>query len=298
MNFTLDQLLALEAISRTGSFAKAAKDLHRVPSAVSYLIRELEGAFGVDLFDRSRRRAELTSQGRRLLDASRAVLEEAQNLDRLAVELRGGWEPDLHVVVDGAVPMGAVNACLRRFADPGIPTCLRVDVEYQEGVVDVFEEAKADLALVLGFDWDGDEEGYVCRSFGELEFLLVASPEHPLAGVTLTPDNRAAHAELLVRDSSPRFEKRAKPSFIGSRNVVYLSDFYSKRAGLIDAAGYGWIPRHFIEDDLNSGNLEILEAETNSWTYFPQLISRESAKLGRASELFMETLLGAGPNFG
>jgi len=293
MNFTLDQLLALEAIARTGSFAKAAKDLHRVPSAVSYLVKELESAFGVEVFDRSRRKAELTSQGRKLLEASRTVLEQAQSLDRLAIELRGGWEPDLHVVVDGAVPMGAVNTCLRRFADPEVPTCLRVDVEYQEGVVDVFEDAKADLALVLGFAWDGDEEGYVCRSFGELELLLVASPEHPLCGEDLTPENRAAHAELLVRDSSPRFEKRAKPSFIGSRNVVYLSDFYSKRAALMDAAGYGWIPRHFIEDDLAEGTLEILESETNSWTYYPQLVSREGAKLGRAAELFIETLLSA-----
>ena len=290
MNFTLDQLLALEAIARTGSFAKAAKDLHRVPSAVSYLVRELESAFGVEVFDRSRRKAELTSAGRKLLEASREVLESAQALDRVAIELRGGWEPDLHVVVDGALPMGPVSRCLRRFADPDVPTCLRVDVEYQEGVVDMFEDSSADVALVLGFAGDGDDDGYDCRPLEELELLLVAAPDHPLASEEITPETRAMHAELVVRDSSPRFEKRSKPSFIGSRNVVFLSDFHSKRAALLDGAGYGWIPRHFVAEDLETDALQLLESDPNCWTYYPQVVTQEGAKLGRAAELFIETL--------
>jgi len=291
MNFTLDQLLTLESIVRTGSFAKAAKELHRVPSAVSYLVRGLESGMGLEIFDRTRRKAELTASGRQLLLAAREVLSKAQTLERVAAELRGGWEPDLHVVVDGALPMGQISKCLRRFADPKVPTCLRIDVEYQEGVVDVFEDSSADIALVLGFAGDGDDDGYDCRPLDELELVLVASPNHPLSGEALTAENRSAHAELVVRDSSPRFEKQAKPSFIGSRNVVYLSDFHSKRVALLDAAGYGWIPEHFIREDLASGQLVLLHSEPNCWSYFPQVITQEGAGLGRGGELFLETLL-------
>lgn len=290
MNFTLDQLLTLEAIARTGSFAKAAEELHRVPSAVSYLIRALESALDIEIFDRTRRKAELTSAGRRLVDASRNVLERAHALELMAIELRGGWEPDLHVVVDGALPMGPVNACLKRFADPTVPTCLRVDVEYQEGVVDSFASTNADVGLVLGFAGDGDSDGYDCIALGELELVLVASPRHPLAGETLNDENRGAHAELVVRDSSPRFAKQSKPSFIGSRNVVFLSDFYSKRAALLDGAGYGWIPEHLVRKDLSKGRLELLDSQPNCWTYYPQMITREGARLGRGAELFLETI--------
>ena len=292
MNFTLDQLLTLESIVRTGSFAKAAKELHRVPSAVSYLVRGLESSMGVDIFDRSRRKAELTPAGRQLLQAARDVLAKAQTLERVAAELKGGWEPDLHVVVDGALPMSQISKCLRRFADPKVPTCLRIDVEYQEGVIDVFEDSSADIALVLGFAGDGDDDGYDCRPLGELELVLVASPEHPLAGVPATVEARSVHAELVVRDSSPRFEKQAKPSFIGSRNVAYLSDFHSKRVALLDAAGYGWIPEHFVREDLKAGRLELLDSEPNCWSYYPQVITQEGAVLGRGGELFLETLLG------
>lgn len=296
MNFTLDQLLALEAIARTGSFAAAAAELHKVPSAVSYLISGLEASLGVEAFDRSRRKAVLTKAGQRLLDASKEVIEQARALDRVASELRDGWEPELHVVVDGALPMAPLTRCLRRFADPEVPTRLRLDVEYQEGVIDSFERGPADLALCIGFDGDGDEDGYDCIPLPEIELLLVAAPEHPLVTGVVTEETRANHAELVVRDSSPRFAERLKASFLGSRNVVYLSDFHSKRIALLDSAGYGWIPSHFIETDLKKGRLKLLDAEPNRWAYYPQAITHAGYRLGRAGQLFLE-VLGATPVF-
>lgn len=290
MNFTLDQLLALDSIARTGSFAAAAAELHKVPSAVSYAIQTLESALGLEVFDRSRRKAVLTDAGHRVLTLSREVIASARRLERVASELQDGWEPELHVIVDGALPMNAVLTSIRRFADPDIPTHLRLEVEFQEGVIDRFEDAEGDLALVLGFDGDGDADGYDCIPLEPLELLLVAGPDHPLAGTRVTNDNRTDHAELVVRDSSPRFNRRAKQSFIGSGNVVYLSDFHSKRVGLIQGAGYGWIPRHFIEADLKAGTLVQLNAEPSAWTYKPQVIIKAGTKLGRAGHIFLETI--------
>ncbi len=160
MNFTLDQLLALDAIARTGSFSAAAAELHKVPSAVSYSIQSLESALGNEVFNRSRRKAVLTDAGHRILTLSRDVISAARQLERVASELQDGWEPELHVIVDGALPMDAVLTCIRRFSDPDIPTHLRLEVEFQEGVIDRFEDAESDLALVLGFDGDGDADGY------------------------------------------------------------------------------------------------------------------------------------------
>ena len=82
MNITLDQLLALEAIVRTGSL-RAAAEMHWVPSAISYLVRGLESATGLELFDRSKRQAVLTPAGRRLLAQAQGVLEGRISLKRL-----------------------------------------------------------------------------------------------------------------------------------------------------------------------------------------------------------------------
>ena len=91
----------LEAIVETGSFAAAARVLHRVPSAVSYTVKALEEALGVPVFDRSGHRAVLTDAGRRVLEASKEVLRQARALDGLARSLVDGWEPELQVVLDG-----------------------------------------------------------------------------------------------------------------------------------------------------------------------------------------------------
>ena len=142
--------------------------------------------------------------------------------------------------------------------------------------------------MVLGFE-GGGEEGFDCQPLGPLErcWSLRRITRSQLSS---SPTTCAQHAELVVRDSSPDFELTSKPSFMGSRNIVYLSDFFSKRAALIDGAGYGWIPYHFVRDDLDAGTLTLLKAESNRWTYHPQLIVREGHELGRAGRLFVETL--------
>ena len=45
-------LEVVDAVARNGSFSAAAQELHRVPSAVSYTVRQLEEWLAVPLFDR------------------------------------------------------------------------------------------------------------------------------------------------------------------------------------------------------------------------------------------------------
>ena len=144
--------------------------------------------------------------------------------------------------------------------------------------------------MFIGFQGDGDERGYDRIALPPLELVLVASPNHPTTSGPLTEALRGRHAELVTRDSSPQYSQRTKPSFMGSRNVVFLSDFHSKRIALVAAAGYGWIPRHLVDADLDSGTLQLLDAEPNHWMYYPQLVTREGVSLGRGGQLFINAI--------
>lgn len=53
-------LEVVDAVARNGSFSAAAQELHRVPSAVSYTVRQLEEWLAVPLFVRRHRDVELT----------------------------------------------------------------------------------------------------------------------------------------------------------------------------------------------------------------------------------------------
>jgi DNA-binding transcriptional LysR family regulator len=289
---TLDQLVVLDAIARTGSFARAGKELFRVPSAISYTVKNLEQALDIPLFDRTGRTATLTPEGTRLLESARDLLARAESLERLAGQLRGGWEPELRVVVDGSLPMAPITRCLRAFASPDIPTRVRLDVEYQEGVVDRFEAERGHLMLMLGFAGDGDDQGYDATPLPPLELALVVAPTHPLAAASApTLHTVADHLEVVVRDSSPKYTRSPKRSFLGTRDVLYLSDFHSKRLALVDGTGFGWVPLHLVSEDLQEGRLQRLAVDgRSSWTYAPQLVTRKGEALGRAGQLFVQVL--------
>ena len=94
-----------------------------------------------------------------------------------------------------------------------------------------------------------------------------------------------------MRDSSSRVSKHSKGSLMGSKNVVFLSDFHSKRIALLQEAGFGWVPRHLVEEDLKTSRLVLLDAEPNSWTYRPQMLVRTGHALGMAAQLFVETMV-------
>ena len=88
-NVTLRQLRAFSAVAEAGSFAAAARRLHLTPSALSLLIKELEGAIKVRLFDRTTRSTSLSLAGSEFYPLSRKVmadlnlaLESTQDLEQ------------------------------------------------------------------------------------------------------------------------------------------------------------------------------------------------------------------------
>jgi len=290
--FTLDQLLVLDAIALTGSFAAAARQLHRVPSAVTYTVQGLEEALGVPLFDRSGHRATLTASGRHLLVEARDLLSRARQLDALATTLAEGWEAELQVVLDGAWPIEPALHALRVFGDRAIPTQIRIDVEYQDGVINRFDTDHAELMVALGLEDGGRLKGV---ALPPLEMVLVAASHHPLAAMrALTRDALMAHVDLVVKDSAPAFARTPRKSFLGTHHVIRFSDFHSKRAALRSGVGFGWLPRHLAAEDLATGALVVLDLpDGNRWTYTPQLITRRDEPPGRAAALFIELLLAA-----
>lgn len=290
LQHSLDQLLVLETVARTGSFAAAARELHRVPSAVSYTVKALEEALDLALFDRSGHTVALTAAGRAILEEATQVLGRARRLERLAASLSGGWEPELQVVVEGVYPMRPITEALRALSERRVPTRVRLDVEYQDGVPERFEADHADLMLLL--DWPGDDR-LRATPLPPLTMVLVASPRHPLAALqAIDRPTLLQHTDLVVRDSSSRYARAPRRPYMGSHHVVYLSDFHSKRLALLSGVGFGWAPEHLVAEDLARGELALLDfAEGSRWTYHPALISRRDAPLGPAGRLFVDVLL-------
>ncbi|VTU16660.1 Galactose-binding protein regulator [Variovorax sp. PBL-H6] len=87
---TLVQLRHLISLAHTGSFSQSAQALHLTQPALSRSIRALEDELGMPLFDRVGRRNELTAFGREVLERSRHLVFEADELRDSGRRLREG----------------------------------------------------------------------------------------------------------------------------------------------------------------------------------------------------------------
>src|SRR5205807_4312240 len=112
-SLTLDQIRIFLAVADTGSFSKAAKQLNRAQSAVTYAIQKLEAQFGIPLFDRTAYRPALTEVGRALLPRARRNAEETNAFRDTARSLARGLEAELTIVLDAMSPMRAAFEALR-----------------------------------------------------------------------------------------------------------------------------------------------------------------------------------------
>ncbi len=95
-------LEVVDAVARNGSFSAAAQGLHRVPSAVSYTVRQLEEWLAVPLFERRHRDVELTAAGASF-SKKVALLSKKCNHRRQSKNSQNGWRGQLAIAVDNIV---------------------------------------------------------------------------------------------------------------------------------------------------------------------------------------------------
>lgn len=289
----LDQLRVLDAIDRLGTFTSAAREMNRATSALSYSMAALERSLSLRLFDRTGHKAELTIEGRRVLELGRRVLEQAGELETLARTLRDEWEPRLGIVVDGLLPLSPILSALTRFSSENLPTHVQLRVEHLGGVPERFREMRADFMIVL--DFTGDER-LNARPLSPVPMRLVARRDHPLARPQKTRrliDRKALteHVELVVEDSRRDGQSLSGRLGLGSPHIVRLSDFHSKRLALLEGVGFGWMPLHLVKDDLKRGRLSHVRfIEGHEHTFVPHLAFRRVVPLGRAAQRFLTLL--------
>jgi DNA-binding transcriptional LysR family regulator len=204
---TPDALAMVDAIARCGSFAAAARELGKVPSALTYSVRQLEEALDVLLFDRSSRQARLTAAGTEMLTEGRRLLAEMDAVANRVKRVAAGWETQLTVAVDSVISRITVcELCEAYYAHDAPGTRLRLRSEVLAGTLEALTSGEADLAIGCSLG-SSPAAGLRSMPLGEMEFVFAVAPHHPLAK---TPDTPLSDAELLrhraiaVADSARR----------------------------------------------------------------------------------------------
>ncbi len=267
---TPDALQMMDSIARSGSFAAAARELGRVPSALTYSVRQLEDALDVLLFDRSSRQARLTAAGQELLDEGRRLLVEMDAVANRVRRVATGWESALTIAADGVISRLTLFELVEGFyaqraaagqqpgtglgQDPG--TRLRLRSEIMAGLWESLVTGQADLAIGVMMGAAPAHPGIELRPLGEVDFVFAVAPHHPLARATepLTDDQVMAHRAVAVADSAQRLSP-VTVNLLPGQDVLTVPTMAAKTEALLRCLGCGYVPEPQVRDYLRTGRL-------------------------------------------
>lgn len=253
---TLEQWRALLAVIDAGGYAKAAEQLNKSQSAVSYAIAQLESALGVKVFNLQGRKAVATPGGELLYRRAKLLLEQAERLEKSASCLSVHVEPLVKIAVDIIVPPKKVLYCLSLFAKDFPDT----RVEYFETVLSGTEDAvlKRQVDLAIG---GHVPTGFVGEKLMTAKFHGVSSANHPLQhlGRPVTLEDMRQYRQIIVRDSGQY--RRHTVGWQEAEQRWTVGNIKTSLEAIRLGMGYAWIPDAYTKDDIEAGIIKYLPVE-------------------------------------
>lgn len=282
LKISLDALVTVDTIARRGSFAGAAKELHRVPSTISYTVAKLEEDLGVALFERFGPKVTLTPAGEELLKEGRYLLKAAGDLERRVRRVASGWETEFAIAIDSALsPTGLIDD-ITAFYEVADQTRVRLIKEELSGTWEALLDRRADL-LVGAAGAGPSGGGYTAEPMGTAAFVFVVAPAHPLAAVqhALTKADLAEHRAVAVSDSARQLQARTVGLLFG-QDTLSVPDMQTKHQYQLAGLGFGFLPEPFVRCDIEKGLLvekQVEEARGEETLYLAWRTGEEGAAL-------------------
>jgi DNA-binding transcriptional LysR family regulator len=294
---TLRQLQLLVAAARTLSFTRAAREVHLTQPAVSMQIRELERIAGLPLFDRSRGRLRLTAAGEALAVHARRILGELRDAEESLAALAGLSRGRLEIAVVSTAKYFAPRL-LALFArrHPGIE--LRLLVNNRAETIRLLADDEVDLAIT---GTTPHELPLEARPFARHPLVIVAPPEHPLAG-----RRRVAPAELsgetfLVREPGSGTRAALERFLRGARvhpgRTAEMHSNETIKQAVMAGMGIAFLSGHAVVIELAAGHLIVLPVEGLPVHREWNVVHRAGKVLSPAAAAFRAFVLEEGSRF-
>ncbi|MEO5795109.1 MAG: LysR family transcriptional regulator [Rhodoferax sp.] len=251
---TPDALSMLVTIHAQGSFAAAARSLGMVPSALTYRVRNIEDALDVLLFDRSSRQAKLTVAGSELLREGQRLLEDIDAVANRVKRVATGWEPQLTIAMDSVISRATMMELCEAFFALNPPTRLKIREEVLHGTLDALVTGLADVAI--GVAMDTTNSNILGALLGEMHFIFVVAPHHPLANMPepLSDSLIQQYRAVAVADSTQRGNALTF-GLLGGQDVFTVPNMRAKLEAQLRGLGCGFLPEGLARPYLETGRL-------------------------------------------
>lgn len=247
-------LEVVDAVARNGSFSAAAQELHRVPSAVSYTVRQLETWLAVPLFERQHREVVLTPAGEHFVREGRSVIKKMLATRRQCQQLANGWRGQLSIAVDCIVKPQRTRQLVKDFYRHFPDMELIISYEVFNGVWDALADGRVDVAIgaTQAIPVGGR---FAFQDMGALNWRCVVSPDHPLVThQELNDEVLRAWPSLVLEDTSRALPRRMTWTLDNQRRLV-VPEWETGMDCLQEGLCVGMVPGHLARPLLDRGVL-------------------------------------------
>jgi aminoethylphosphonate catabolism LysR family transcriptional regulator len=274
------QLRAFHAVATEGSFTKAAQLLNVTQPTLSGQVRALEERFGVRLFDRRRRRIEVTDIGRNLLDITFRMfsleLEAVQVLSAAHALKRG------HLRIGADAPYHSVpflSAFHRRYPD----LRLSMTMGNTKSLLDDLLDQRCDVAIAANVTTDSR---IYALPFRQDHFIAFVDRAHPWARRRSVKLAELAGQRLLLREPNSNtrqtFDAAVARSNVVLGEILEIGSREAIKEAVAAGLGVGVIAQSELGDDLRLKALPFDGQQITSTEYVACLQERKNSPLVKA----------------
>jgi len=248
-------MMSFAAVVGSGSFSAAAKTLGYSKAAVSRQISRLESTIGLKLLDRTTRTVTLTPAGREMYARCARIVDEVSEANQVISGMLSRPRGDLRVNAPVVASLFNVTQIIPLFLQkyPDV----RLIMNLSDTKADLLK-GKFDIAFWVGEAYDSDLDAVKLRDYG---MALVASTGYlNKHGRPSTAADLKEHLCILETHLSRLGEWRLSPEEIVSvnRGALASNSVRMTREATLAGMGIAYLPRFLIDEDIASGELEIL----------------------------------------
>jgi LysR family transcriptional regulator, low CO2-responsive transcriptional regulator len=258
---TLHQLRIFLAVARQGSFARAAQALHLSPPTLSLQVKQLAETVGQPLFEQLGKKIYLTQAGETLAAACQDIEARMERLSQDLDALRGVEKGQLRLAILTTVKY-TVPKLLGGFcaAHPGIDVAMVVG--NRETLLQRLASNQDDL-YIMG--QPPEQLAVVSEPFADNPLVLVAPPNHPLAGKKRIDPQRLAAEPFIQREagSGTRLtsERFFKEQGIALRTRLEVGSHEAIKHTVAGGLGLAVVSSSTVVSELALGELAVLDVK-------------------------------------
>lgn len=290
-NATLRQLKVFEAVARNLSFSRAAEELHLTQPAVSTQVKKLEEHAGLPLFEQLGKKIHLTPAGVEMLHASRVIIAQFQEVENTMTQFKGVSGGTLNVAVISAGDY-FFPKLLVQFAGlhPGVT--LNFNVVNREELLQQLADNVTDLAIMVRPPANLDT---VNEPFAPHPYVIVAPPDHPLAGRGRVPVSRLAREPFVVRETGSDTWNSMAEAFGGHMAELNIAmkirSTETIKQAVIAGMGVSFLSAHTITRELKARSLAVLDVQGFPMMAHWYVVHRRHKRLPPVAQAFRAFLL-------